>query len=256
VIKIRTLALKIEYDGTRYGGWQIQPNTISIQSEIKSALKKLTDFEFIVTGAGRTDAGVHARGQVASIRIDNNFHIPESKISLAINSVLPEDIKIICAKIINNDFHARFDAIAREYSYFIHLKEDVFKRNYSLLYKYPFDFNILRESAEVFTGEHNFTTFSKFNSSTVNYVCNVEIAKWDKINDFSYRFTIKSDRFVYGMVRAIVGAMLDASRGKRTINDLRDTLLKCDRSYISPLAQPHGLFLEKIYYPEEIFKIK
>lgn len=247
-----TLILKIEYDGTNYGGWQIQPNAPSIQREIEKVLHKLSGSHIGIVGAGRTDAGVHARGQVAHAKLVTKFPIPEKKIPFVLSSKLPDDIRIVDAKIVNYDFHARFDAIAREYSYTITLQNSVFNRLYSTLMNYKLDFNKLKKSADIFIGKHDITTFSKYNSETKSYICDVKKCNWKEISDGTWRLQIRSDRFVYGMVRSVVGAMIDIARGKRTIKDVKQALNDCDRKKVSPLAPAKGLVLEKIFYPKKL----
>jgi tRNA pseudouridine38-40 synthase len=207
--QLRTLVLVIEYDGTDFSGWQIQPNARTVQESIEQALIKLTGQNLRIIGAGRTDAGVHARGQVAHSIINEEFTIPIHKIAIAINSVLPKDIRIAKANLLNKKFHARFDAIAREYSYTLSTKESVFTRHFSTYFKYPIDFQKLSEVCEVFIGKYDYTTFSKFNSSTHSYICNVEKCYWEELDKSRYRLHIKADRFVYGMVRALTGTMLE-----------------------------------------------
>ena len=248
---MKTLILQIEYDGTNYAGWQIQPNDTTIQGLIENALISIYGFDIGVIAAGRTDAGVHARGQVAHTKLLEDFPVPQEKIPVALNSKLPNDIRIKKAILLPNNFHARYDAAAREYSYTIITKESVFNNRFTTYFKYQFDSNILIKSAEIFLGKHDFTTFSKLNEDTKNYVCNVETCFWQKTDENKWKLTIKADHFVYGMVRAIVGALLDCARGKRTLNDIKSALKKCDRNLASPLAPPQGLILEKVYYPEK-----
>jgi tRNA pseudouridine38-40 synthase len=254
---MKTLVLKIEYDGTEYGGWQIQKNARTVQEEIENALEKISHHRLSVTGAGRTDAGVHARGQVAHALLESKFPVPEKKIPPVLNSKLPKDIRIKAASILASDFHSRYDAIAREYSYTISSEESVFDNRFSTYLKYRLDFQTLQDSCKIFVGKHEFTTFSKRNPDTKNYVCNVKICKWQPVGSHSWKMIIKADRFVYGMVRSITGAMLDAARGKRTLKDIESALNKCDRSLSSPLAPAKGLVLEKIYYAKkfQLFEI-
>lgn len=250
---MKTLILRIQYDGTDYGGWQIQPNADSIQARLQSALGKISGFEFPVIGAGRTDAGVHARGMVAHAKVDDSFPVPEAKIPNAFNANLPPEIRVDAAKLTDSDFNARFDAIAREYSYGIYFIESPFLRRFAHYVKYPIDPGALDRCAEVFVGEHDFTTFSKLNPDTKNYVCKVEFCRWRR-KDETYEMQIKADRFVYGAVRHVVGACLDAARGKRSPEQIAEALAARDRKFTSPQAPANGLILEKVYYREEIFE--
>ncbi len=249
---MKTLAIRIEYDGTAYNGWQIQVDAPTIQETLNKTLSHMISGKIMFTGAGRTDTGVHARGQVAHAYIDDRFPIPEEKIIRAMNSNLPRDIRLTGARIIVGKFHARYDAVAREYSYNITKKESVFGRNFTTYLRYEPDFGLLCDAAAVFLGQHDFTTFSKDNPSTKSYICDVRICEWKKDNEHTFRLKIKADRFVYGMVRSLTGAMLDAARGKRTIDDLRDSLKHKDRSLNSPLAPAKGLILEEIFYGDNL----
>jgi tRNA pseudouridine38-40 synthase len=249
---MQTLILKIQYDGTNYGGWQIQPNAPTIQDEVQKAISKITSEKVNLIGAGRTDSGVHARGMIAHTVLENGLKIPLKKLILGINARLPNDICIMDAVLTDKKFNARFDAIARKYSYSIHLIQSPFLQRYSTYIKYKINIDKLFDSSSVFLGEHDFTTFSKLNSDTKNYVCNVEICEWEKLNDNQYVLHIKADRFVYGMVRSIVGAMLDVARGKRSKQEIVESLSLKNRSLCSTLAPPQGLVLEKIFYPKDL----
>ena len=249
---MKKLALKIEYDGSGYAGWQVQPNAVTVQGSIERALKSITGDELNVIGAGRTDAGVHAAGQAAHVNLNNDFPASREKAAIALNANLPRDIRILEAKLLEKDFHARFDASAREYVYNVISRESVFLTHFAAYFKFPFDPQSLAESASVFLGKHDFTAFSKHNPDTKSHICNVDICKWQQTGDFQWQLRIRADRFVYGMVRALVGAMYDCARGKRTIDDLRTSLQLREREYTSPQAPAHGLILDKIYYPPEI----
>lgn len=245
-----TLLLRVEYDGTNYSGWQNQLNAPTIQHELEKAWYKLTAVRSSVIGSGRTDAGVHGRGQIAHILLHDGFKIPEHKIAVALNSRLPKDIRITGAQITERNVQARFDAISREYSYSISTEQSVFHRNYCWHIHFPFDVQLLHESGKLFIGTHDFTTFSKLNHDTKNYVCSVSICEWTEFHH-SVRLRIKSDRFVYGMVRSLVGVMMDIARNRRSLEEVKDALAQKDRRLISTLAPPQGLVLEKVCYPEE-----
>ena len=248
----QTLVLKLQYDGSEYFGWQIQPNTCTIQECIENALKKLIGKSLRVIGAGRTDAGVHAREQVAHSVLFKGFPIPENKIKIALNTNLPKDIRIDKAIIVNFEFNARFDAIAREYSYSITNLENVFNRNFVTLVHYNLDFEIMNKTAELFLGKHDFTSFSKYNLGNKNYICDVLHSSWEIADTNNHIFHIKANRFVYGMVRLLVGAMLNVARGKKSISDIENALNNPQRLPISTSAPAQGLVLEKIYYPKEL----
>jgi tRNA pseudouridine38-40 synthase len=249
-----THALKVEYDGTNYSGWQRQPNSNSVQQEIEHALKKLTGHEIQVLGSGRTDAGVHARGQIAHFKTPIEiFSIPEEKIIRAINSRLPKDIRILGHCIPHGDFHCTRDAIYREYSYSVTKTEHVFNRYFTTYYPYPLDEEKLLSSGKFFLGEYDFTSFSKINLSTISYVCNVSVCEWECSQYGEYILHIGANRFVYAMVRSIVGAMLEYARGTISENEIVHLLEVPQRNSQlkrTPVAEPQGLVLEKVIYPE------
>lgn len=248
---MKTLVLLVEYDGSGYGGWQTQKNSLTIQDVIEKAIRKVTGESLTVIGSGRTDAGVHARGQVASIELNCDFPIPFERIELSINSILPKDIKIRGVKLIDGRFNARFDAIARQYSYTISQVESVFTRHFSALFKYKFDFGLMQDAAYIFLGKHDFTTFSKLNRSTKSYICDISLSEWE-FRENILTYNIRADRFVYGMVRAIVGVMIDVARGKRTLGEIAQALEAKNRVLSSPAAPAEGLILERTFYPENL----
>ncbi len=243
------LALLIEYDGTNYCGWQRQLNSLSVQQVIESAVEMIIASKLSVVAAGRTDAGVHAKGQVAHISLIEPINIPTNKIPLALNSYLPLDIRILKAVITDDNFHSRYKAVAREYSYTLTTKYSVFTRHFISYIKYKLNEKRLFKCAELFLGKHEFLNFSKKNEETKNYLCNVEKCEWEKIENNIYKLTIRADRFVYGMVRSLVGAMIDVARGRRNFSDIIDALSNTESHIISPMAPANGLVLEKVYYP-------
>lgn len=248
---MKSLILLVEYDGSDFCGFQSQKNSISVQDSIESAYSTIFGEASRLVAAGRTDAGVHAKGQVVSFHIEKEINIPIDKIPKAFNGNLPKSIRISQASVINGDFSARFDARFREYNYFLSLKDSPFEGRFSSYLRFPISKKLLFDSAEIFLGKKDFTTFSKFNESNRHPICEVVVSRWSEINDNLLKFEIKSNRFIYGMVRAIVGAMTDIARGKRTIEETKIALEKRDRAYASPLADPRGLILNRIYYPEK-----
>jgi tRNA pseudouridine38-40 synthase len=247
-----SIVLKIEYDGSAYAGWQRQKNALSVQETIEKALKALTGLNLSVIGAGRTDAGVHASGQIAHSRLPDKLKIPPKKLSKAINSHLPNDIRILDSRIIDYQFHSTKDAIAREYNYFVHLIDRPLLRHFSTHIKANIDIPLLFESAKIFKGKKDFTTFSKLNKETKDYVCKVKICKWSEIGEKQYKLTIRADRFVYGMVRGIVGAMIEIARGKINIAEIENALEQKDRGFNCPMAPAKGLVLTRVFYPKKL----
>lgn len=247
----RTIVFLIEYDGTNYSGWQRQKNSNSIQETIERAIETVSGKKAFVIGAGRTDAGVHAVGQVAHARIDETFPIPERKIVSAINSALPLDIRILDAKVTTEQFHSTKDAIAREYSYLVTTENSVFLRNYAFFFPFEMDLEKLNKASKIFVGEYDFSPFAKKNPSTKNYVCCIEKSEWIQISSNLFCFTIKANRFVYGLVRSLVGVILDCMRGRRTIAEVENALRTGRKEFPSPLAKAKGLYLTNVYYPSE-----
>lgn len=249
-----TLVLLIEYDGTNYSGWQIQPNALSVQETIEKVWFKLTNKTVRLIGSGRTDAGVHSRGQVASAELDEVI-IPEEKLRIALNSALPEDIRILNTFYLYEKFNARYDAKSRVYQYFIGWNIDVFSRFYITKSKRELNIEKLQESANLFIGKHDFTTFSKFNPDIRNNICIVTKSIWEQVNNETLRYTIEANHFLYGMVRGLVGAMLDYEREKYDLNYLKDCLNRPDRSKYIYFAPATGLFLTKVKYGEKFDKL-
>ncbi|GAB1372531.1 tRNA pseudouridine(38-40) synthase TruA [Candidatus Kapaibacterium sp.] len=245
---MRTLKLIIQYDGTNYSGWQIQKNSCTIQEVLEIAIFATTGSYYNTIAAGRTDAGVHAFGQVVSVAIDDNFKIPEKRILYSFNSKLPKDIRIIECDVLDHPFHARFDAKNREYVYFLSNKYDIFSRNYTTFIKFPFDKQALIESAKVFMRKDDFTSFSKYNPDNVNPVCDITLSQWEHLDDNKMIYKVRANHFLYGMVRSLVGVMLDVAKGKRSIENVMESLAQKDRNLNSPLVKPNGLFLNKVIY--------
>ncbi|MCS7176145.1 MAG: tRNA pseudouridine(38-40) synthase TruA [Candidatus Kapabacteria bacterium] len=247
-----TLLLLLEYDGTHYAGWQRQRGARTVQATLEDALTQLLGFPVRAVAAGRTDAGVHARGQVVHVRLPTIPRIPEERIPRALNSLLPDDLLVRAARLSERPIHVRYDACARAYSYMITNRPSVFSRHFSWYVPVPLDGELLQAATSLFVGRHDFTTFSKHDPSTKSYICSVTEAHWSQPCPYSWRFYIRADRFVYGMVRALVGAMVQVAQRRRTLEELQHALAARDRRYASPLAPPHGLVLESVFYPPDI----
>lgn len=251
---LNKLALLIEYDGSRYSGWQKQKNAESIQGTLERALLRITDLPLEVIGSGRTDSGVHASGQVAHVVIPEEFPLELNQAYKAINSVLPKDIRVVESAIGDSDFHARYRAFNREYVYSLRRGESVFHRNFTWQVLSTFKPELLVETAKIFVGSHDFTSYSKFNDDTESYVCNVDTCEWTQTNDDEWKLRIRSNRFVYGMVRSLVGVMMEVARGKRGFEEVAAKFFAKDRSKGSFLAPSIGLVLRRVYYPIDPFE--
>lgn len=247
---MKTVALLLEYDGTDFAGWQHQPNQRTVQSELTKVLRRFIPFDGFVVGSGRTDVGVHARGQVAHF-ITDKLPFEAQEIPTIFAKRLPTDIRIIDARHPKgDDFHSRFTATERTYHYVISRQDSVFNRRYSWLQSQELSLDILQESAEMFVGIHDFSTFTKHNKEVTDHRCIVNESEWkfDSQNQ-QLIFTIKANRFLYSMVRALVGAMVRCGQRKDSIDELRDRFHQQDRSFIQKLAPPNGLHLAKVSYP-------
>jgi len=242
------LKLVLAYDGTEYQGWQVQkgqPESRTIQGELEKALETLCGRRVTVTGAGRTDAGVHAVEQVASLKTISS--IPAERFPPALNSLLPPDIVIRSAQEIAPEFHARFSARQKTYRYYLDPGPvpDVFWRRYALNVKTPLNWAAMNEAAASFTGKHDFRAFCASGSSVTNFTRTVTCCRWVTGKDKPY-LEITADGFLYHMVRIMVGTMLEVGRGKFLPADVTE-MLKGSRQP-GPTAPAKGLFLYQVSY--------
>lgn len=252
--------ITFSYDGTNYHGWQIQPNGNSVQEELQKALSTLLRQEIAVVGAGRTDAGVHARMMVAHFDVNSQFTIHNSQLSdcdqlvYKLNKILPQDIAVQKIEAVADDMHARFSATSRTYHYFVHMQKDPFERAYSWRIPYKIDIDKMNEAAKVLLGTHDFTSFSKTNTDTKTNICTVTEARWERVvspdgePSGTWRFTITANRFLRNMVRAVVGTLVEVGRGKMTIDDLRQVIDQKDRCKAGESVPGNALFLVDIKY--------
>jgi tRNA pseudouridine38-40 synthase len=237
--------LFIEYDGTEYAGWQIQKGRRTIQGEIERNLNIILKESVKIIGAGRTDSGVHAREQVANFTCSSISDL--SAIQRSLNGLLEKDIRIKRILEINNDFHARFSAKLREYHYQIALYPTAIQRDYCWYVPYKLNFEKMQKATDKIVGTHNFKSFCRIISEGSNYYCTIEEAFWLREKQFLL-FIIKANRFLHGMVRSLVGTIVDIGRNKLKVSDMKKILLKCDRSSAGNSAPAKGLVLERIYY--------
>ena len=220
-------ALRLSYDGTAYSGWQIQPNGNTIQGEMEKALGTIIRKEVPVTGCGRTDAGVHALDYYAHIDLDE---LPEDNLLKKINGILPHDIGVREIIPVNDEWHARFDAVRRSYIYKVHLFKDPFAINRSLrLFQKP-DFELMNKCAQMLLGKRDFESFSKVHTEVNHFECDVKEAQWNYDSD-EWAFHITADRFLRNMVRAIVGTLLDVGYGKTRVFYRGKRVLELDMDF-------------------------
>lgn len=248
----RNVKLVIEYEGTAYSGWQLQQDGKTIQGMICQAIQKITAVEVNLIGAGRTDAGVHALGQVANFRIDHRLE-PE-RYSEAINFYLPDDIRVLQSEETELDFHARFSARARRYRYLVSGAPSAVYRNLRYYYKPSLDMDKLRSAAEMVTGEHDFSPFCVASSLKENNACDVQYSCWRRVGPLLV-YEIRADRFLHSMVRSLVGAMLnlatvspDRNRLNLTLPAFSDIMSAPTGERVAFTAPACGLYLVKVVY--------
>ena len=234
------------YDGTAYHGWQIQPNGNSVQAELQRALSTLLREEISVTGAGRTDAGVHARQMVA--HFDFSEAIDLEQLAYKLNRILPCDIAVDRVELVDDDMHARFSATSRTYHYYIHTKKDPFSRPYSTELHYELDFDKMNEAGRILMTYDDFGAFCKSHSDVKTTLCRVTKAEWVQTSATSWYFEITANRFLRNMVRAVVGTLIDVGRGRLTLDDFRKVIEGKRRSEAGESMPANALFLENIRY--------
>lgn len=239
--------LIIQYDGSNYSGWQIQENALTVQQNIVDAIKIIIKEDVNLIGSGRTDAGVHALGQVANFRCNQELDLYKFQYSL--NSVLPQDISIKQIIKVDDSFHARFDAKKRSYIYLITDQKNPFFYKYSYLFPQikNLSFEKLNALSKTLIGKNDFTSFSRKNEEQENKFCTIEEIYWRKGNDVSL-FYISANRFLHGMVRTIIGTILKAAEINYSENYLLDVLNKKNRCEADESVPAKGLFLYKVRY--------
>jgi len=244
--------IKLSYNGANYHGWQIQENAISVQEVIEKGLSLITGERIAISGAGRTDTGVHAREMFA--HFDFRSLEPEAieKLTIKLNSYLPSDIAIYSIFPVNNDAHARFSAISRTYKYFIRQMKDPFYGDLSYYLFGKLDVDLMNKGAKLMIEFDDFTSFSKVHTQVKTNFCKIEEAHWAWNGDLLV-FTITADRFLRNMVRAIVGTLIDLGKHKLDLNELKTIVESKDRSRAGFSVPANALFLTGIVYPRDIY---
>ena len=245
--------VQLSYKGTNYHGWQIQPNALTVQEVLTKAFSTILREDISLIGAGRTDTGVHARFFVAHFNSNQQELDKDLKLIFKLNSFLPRDIAIFRIVKVNPEAHARFDAMERTYRYYIHQRKDVFLNNFS--WYLPVDLNVERmnKAARILLLYEDFTSFSKVKTDVKTNICKIQEAKWSK-DDYRLIFTIRADRFLRNMVRAIVGTLVDVGKENITLEDFKKIIENRNRAEAGTSVAAHGLFLEDIRYPQEIYQ--
>ncbi|RYG18664.1 MAG: tRNA pseudouridine(38-40) synthase TruA [Chitinophagaceae bacterium] len=240
--------IELSYNGTEFHGWQIQPNGITVQECLDKALTTYFRQEVVSLGCGRTDAGVHATQFYAHIDLVAVTEQQIAKAVTGINAMLPYSIAVSAIFEVAADAHARFDATAREYKYYLHFQKDPFKLDRSWLYKGNLDVQKMDEAAQVLLKHTDFSCFSKSNTQTFTNNCKISYAKFEAKDD-GFVFTIKADRFLRNMVRAIVGTLVMVGRGDIEIADVEEIIKSKNRSKAGQSVPACGLYLVAVEYP-------
>lgn len=246
----------LSFDGTAYHGWQVQPNGASVQETLQLALSTLLRTETPVTGAGRTDAGVHAAMMVAHFDAEESL-LPKSQraeqstldyLVYRLNGMLPSDIAVQRIVPVPADAHARFSARARTYYYYIHTRKSPFLRDRSWRLVHTPDFEAMNRAAAILQEYEDFTSFSKVNTDAKTSICHVRYARWVQLSDHEWRFEITADRFLRNMVRAIVGTLMEVGRGTLTLDGFRQVIEQQNRCAAGDSVPARGLFLVNVEY--------
>lgn len=256
-------AIRLSYNGAPFCGWQLQKSGTTIQGELQNTLSMLLGTGISVTGAGRTDTGVNAVNYIAHFETPDEIRVDPEFLQYKLNAILPKAIAVheICKA--GESFHARFSAVSREYKYFIHRKKDPFIENFSYFCRYPLDLDKMNEAAALLAGRHDFRCFEKKGGGNQTSICTVYKAGWETyspahMSQLGYPaeegdyivFTVRADRFLRNMVRAIVGSLIDVGRGRHDTGWFRELISEGERSDAGESVPGKALFLCEVSYPE------
>ncbi len=237
--------LTLEYDGTDFLGFQIQPKLRTVQGELEKALRRLFAGDFCLAAAGRTDAGVHARGQVVNVRAEKEF--PLHVLVRALNANLPGDIVVKAAEHVPLDFHARFSACRRRYAYQISRVPTALERRFVWYIPFAVDENALRACAEIILEQRNFESFTKSGAEVTSYQCEIVESRWEFAGP-RLTFHLSANRFLHNMVRILVGTMVEVGRGRFSPEEFKEMFAARDRRAAGLTAPARGLILEEVSY--------
>lgn len=247
--------IELRYNGAAYCGWQRQQGQPSVQQTLEQALSTYLRRPIEVVGAGRTDTGVHAAYYVAHFDLEETISDLQQTV-YKVNRILPDDLVVDTLTPVDAEAHARFDAVERAYCYYIEPRKNPFTRATTWQYAVALDLEAMNRAAELLLTEHDFTTFAKLNSNNKTNICRVVHARWEKDEHGVLCFTIRADRFLRNMVRAIVGTLVDVGRGRYTVEQFAEILRSRDLSRSSSGAPAQGLFLSDVRYRPECFERK
>lgn len=249
--------ITLSYDGAAYCGWQRQPDAPTVQQAVEKALSTLLRADVEVVGAGRTDTGVNASKYVAHFDVESPI-ADTGQLVYKLNLVLPHDIAVQGVRRVKADAHARFDAVEREYTYYLSQRKNPFRRHSAWQYYVPLNLDAMNLAAKILLEWEDFTTFAKLNSNNKTNICRVVKAEWRRDAEDSdlLVFTIRADRFLRNMIRAIVGTLVDVGRGRYSVEDFERILHSCDLSLSSAGAAAQGLFLSDVQYGESVYCVE
>lgn len=242
---------EVSYQGKNYSGFQVQKNAASVQGEVERALSVFFRTGFELTGSSRTDAGVHARQNYFHFDTDTELEKGRDLV-YHLNAILPPDIVLLSLRRVGEEAHCRFDALSREYHYHIYQAKNPFLNDRAYFFPYKLDMALMQEAAEVILRHTDFTSFSKRNTQVHSFLCEISLSKWQKEED-QLVYIVKGNRFLRGMVRGLVGTMLQVGRGKISINGFEEVIVKKDCTLARFDVPAQGLFLEKVDFPAGIF---
>lgn len=241
--------IELSYFGKAYHGWQNQPNSISVQEVLEENLSKVLRSKIEIVGAGRTDAGVHARQMFA--HFDYETQVDVALLKYKLNSMLPKDIAISEIFEVKQDAHARFDAVSRSYEYHIVQEKDAFSKDFAWFLKHELDVEKMNEAASILKEYTNFKSFSKSRTDVRTYNCRIDNAEW-KVEGNKLVFHISADRFLRNMVRAVVGTLIEIGLNKYPVAHIHKVIESQDRGKAGTSVPAHGLYLTRIVYPDNI----
>lgn len=243
--------IEVAYKGTHFSGFQVQQNSITIQSEVERALHICFKQPFNLTGASRTDSGVHAHQNY--FHVDSELAIDDVRKLYSLNAIISKEIVFKNIIRVSNDAHCRFDAISREYKYYIYCKKDPFLMEKAYYFPYHIDYDLLQKAAKIVALHIDFTSFSKKNTQVNNFICSIEKSEW-KLGENLLVYNVIANRFLRGMVKGLVGTMLLVGTGKISLTYFNEIFESKDCSKANFSVEAHGLFLERVIYPEKIFQ--
>ena len=251
----RMVQLVLHYDGARFSGWQRQPDQRTVQGVVEQALERLCGGPIPALGSGRTDAGVHARGQAVGVRLPERWDAP--RLRRALNAILPDDVWVAAAHEMRPEFHARYSATSRRYSYYVGTDDEAqspFRRLHELPVDRQLDRVALDHAASLLEGDHCFRAFAVRGTAPAHddHRCAVHAARW-RDRPGGLVFAIEANRFLHHMVRFLVGTMIDIATARRPATDLPALLEATDNREVSPPASPHALFLDHVAYPADLY---